>query len=338
MKAMVLETCGPVHDRSLVLKEVPDPRPGPGEVVLEISACGVCRTDLHTVEGDLELPRLPLIPGHQIVGRVVESGPDTKGRFREGERVGLPWLHKTCGKCAFCREGKENLCEGAIFTGFHRDGGYAEKVKAPEDFLYRMPEGLSDLQAAPLLCAGIIGHRALMISGIQPGQRLGIYGFGASAHVALQVAVHRGCEVYVVSRTPSHRELAKRLGASWVGGPEEKPPELLHSSIVFAPAGPVALQAMEHLRPGGTCALAGVTMTPIPEMDYEKHLFHEKVLRSVTAATREDGESHLAEAAEAGVKTEIQVFPLEEANKALMLLKESRIDGAAVLRIRPDAG
>ncbi len=333
MKAMVLETCGPVHDRSLKLQEVPDPKPGPGEVVVEISACGVCRTDLHIVEGDLELPRLPLIPGHQVVGKVVEWGPQTKGLYKDGRRVGLPWLHKTCGACEFCREEKENLCEDALFTGFHRDGGFAEKVKAPEDFLYPMPEGLSDLQAAPLLCAGIIGHRALKISGVQPGQRLGLYGFGASAHVALQVAVHRGCECFVVSRTPSHRELAKRLGAVWAGGPEEEPPALFHSAIVFAPAGPVVLQALEHLRPGGICALAGVTMTPIPEMDYERHLFHEKVLRSVSAATREDGVSHLAEAARAGVKTEVQVFSLEEANKALMLLKESRIDGAAVLKI-----
>ena len=335
MKAMVLEKCGPVHEGSLVLREVPDPVPGPGEVLLEISACGVCRTDLHILEGDLDLPRLPLIPGHQIVGRVAAMGPETKGRFRPGERVGLPWLHQTCGTCEFCREGRENLCENALFTGFHRDGGYAEKTKAPEDFLYRLPQGISDLQAAPLLCAGIIGHRALKISGIQPGGRLGIYGFGASAHVALQIAVHRGCSCYVVSRTPSHRELAARLGAVWTGGPGERPPEPPHSSVVFAPAGPVVLQAMEHLRPGGTCALAGVTMTPIPEMDYEKHLFHERVLRSVTAATREDGESHLAEAARAGVRTEIQVFSLEEADRALMLLKESRIDGAAVLRIRP---
>jgi propanol-preferring alcohol dehydrogenase len=332
MKAMLLRETKPVEERPLELVELPLPEPGPSEVRLQVQACGVCRTDLHTVEGDLDLPRLPLVPGHQIVG-VVEAAGENSARFKPGQRVGVPWLYSSCGKCAFCRQGLENLCEDARFTGLHADGGYAEAMVVPQDFAYSIPNGFTDIAAAPLLCAGIIGYRALKLSGIKPGQRLGMYGFGGSAHVTIQVARHWNCEVYAFTRSEAHRKLARELGAGWTGRAEDTPPAKLHASIIFAPAGELVLEALRVLERGGTVALAGVTMTPIPEIDYDRLLYWERGVRSVANFTRQDAEELLRVAAEIPIETTVQTFPLEEANEALLALKRSEIDGTAVLVI-----
>jgi len=328
---MLLRAPGPVERDPLEAVDLPAPVPGPGEVRLTISACGLCHTDLHEVEGELRPPKLPIVPGHQIVG-VVEARGDGARRFAFGERVGVPWLHSTCGACAACRRGDENLCDGARFTGYHVDGGYATRAVVPEAFAYRLPGGLTDAQAAPLLCAGIIGYRALCLADLEPGERLGLFGFGASAHIAIQVARFWGCEVWVFTRTPEHRTLAKALGASWVGGADDKPPGLLDRAISFAPAGSVIPLALAKLRKGGTLALAGIHLDRIPEMPYTL-LYGERALRSVTASTRRDAEALLTLAARIPIKTEVEVFPLEEANAALQRLKASRISGAGVLRI-----
>ena len=332
MRAMVLEKTGPVSESSLKGSDVPEPTPGPGEILVKVCACGVCRTDLHTVEGDLSLPHLPVTPGHQVVGTVKSVGEGVK-RFQEGDRVGVAWLNSTCGHCRFCLSGKENLCESARFTGYHRDGGYAEALIVPADFAYSIPEGFPDTQAAPLLCAGIIGYRALRLSGIEPGGRLGLFGFGASAHVAIQIAGYWGCDVYAFSRGDGHRRLAQQLGAVWTGKMEDEPPVKLNAAVVFAPAGEVALKALETLDRGGTAAIAGIHMSPIPTLDYEKHLFYEKTLRSVTASTRRDGQELMDLAAGIPIRTEVETFPLSEANTALMDLKGGRINGAGVLVI-----
>ena len=328
---MLLRAPGPVERDPLEAVDLRAPVPGPGEVRLTISACGLCHTDLHEVEGELRPPKLPIVPGHQIVG-VVEARGDGARRFAFGERVGVPWLHSTCGACAACRRGDENLCDGARFTGYHVDGGYATRAVVPEAFAYRLPGGLTDAQAAPLLCAGIIGYRALCLADLEPGERLGLFGFGASAHIAIQVARFWGCEVWVFTRTPEHRTLAKALGASWVGGADDKPPGLLDRAISFAPAGSVIPLALAKLRKGGTLALAGIHLDRIPEMPYTL-LYGERALRSVTASTRRDAEALLTLAARIPIKTEVEVFPLEEANAALQKLKASRISGAGVLRI-----
>jgi propanol-preferring alcohol dehydrogenase len=249
MKAMLLRETKPAEERPLELVDLPLPQPGPGEVRLRVRACGVCRTDLHTVEGDLNLPRLPLVPGHQIVG-VVEARGDGATRYHPGQRVGVPWLYKTCGQCEFCRQGLENLCADAQFTGLHADGGYAKAMVVPEDFAYPIPDAFSDVAAAPLLCAGIIGYRALKLSRIRPGQRLGMYGFGGSAHVTIQVARHWGCEVYIFTRSKGHQELAHELGAAWVGRAEDTPPAKVHGAVIFAPAGKLVLDALRVLARG----------------------------------------------------------------------------------------
>ena len=332
MKAMILKTPKPIEEKPLELVDLPAPEPGPGEVLVRVSMCGLCHTDLHTVEGDLELPLLPVIPGHQIVGTVVGQG-DGVVNPAVGDRVGAAWLNETCGTCGFCTGGRENLCEGARFTGYHAHGGYAEYAVLPADFVYTLPDGFGDREAAPLLCAGIIGYRALRISGIEPGVVLGLYGFGASAHVAIQVAVHWGCEVLVFSRTEAHRKHAEELGASWTGTSKQMPPKRPNASIVFAPAGDIVPDALHVLEKGGTVALAGITMTQIPALDYERHLYHEKILRSVTASTREDGRELISLAAEMPIRTETTLFKLGEANEALWLIKESRISGAGVLEI-----
>lgn len=332
MNAMVLKSPCPVEERPLVWMDVPTPEPGPHELRIRVRACGICHTDLHTVEGELSLPKLPVIPGHQVVGVVEEVGAGVT-RFRTGERVGMAWLYATCGQCRFCRKGLENLCEEARFTGYHVDGGYAPYVIGLEDFVYRIPEGFSDEAAAPLLCAGIIGYRALRLSGIERGGRLGLYGFGASAHVAIQVARYWRCRVYVFSRSERHRDLARRLGAVWTGSAKDDPPEKLDSAILFAPAGPLMLDALRVLDKGGTLVLAGIYMTPIPEMDYTAHLYYERTVRSVTASTRRDGEELLQLAGEIPIHTETQQFPLREANEALRRLKEGKINGAGVLVI-----
>jgi propanol-preferring alcohol dehydrogenase len=329
MRAMLLEFPGPIGEKPLKPADLPPPAPGPGQVLIQVSVCGLCHTDLHTVEGELALGRLPIIPGHQVVGRVVDRGPGVS--LKPGDRVGLAWLFHTCGSCHFCRRGLENLCPEARFTGLHADGGYAEQVTAYEDFLYPLPPDFPDEAAAPLLCAGIIGYRALKLSDLKPGGRLGLFGFGASAHIAIQVARHWDCQVYVFTRSPGHQKLAKDLGAVWAGQVQVPPAVRLDSAIIFAPAGSLVPEALALLDRGGTLALAGIYMSPIPALDYEKHLYFEKTLRSVTASTRQDGRELLELAASIPIVTKTAPFPLKEANEALGLLKAGEIDGAGVL-------
>ncbi len=331
MRAMLLRAPAPVERSPLEAVDLPEPTPSAGEVRLRVTVCGVCHTDLHEVEGDLPLPKRPVIPGHQIVG-TVEARGDGARRFALGERIGVPWLHWTCRSCEACRRGDENLCESARFTGYHVDGGYATHAVVPETFAYRLPDGFSDAAVAPLLCAGIIGYRALRLADVKPGERLGLFGFGASAHISLQVARHWRCEVWVFTRAPEHRTLAKALGASWVGGAEDEPPGLLDRAVSFAPAGALIPLALTKLRKGGTLALAGIHLDKIPEMPYAL-LYGERTLRSVTASTRRDAEELLALAERIPIKMEVEVFPLAEANDALQRLKASLITGAGVLEI-----
>jgi propanol-preferring alcohol dehydrogenase len=328
---MMLKQAQPVDANPLEAVELPAPMPGLKEIGLRVRACGVCRTDLHLVEGELELPKLPVIPGHQIVG-IVERVGQSVTRFQEGDRVGVPWLYSTCGQCAFCRRGRENLCPSAQFTGYHVDGGYAQNVIVSEEFAYHLPERLPDAETAPLLCAGVIGYRALRLSQLRPGERLGLYGFGASAHIVIQIARYWNCEVYVFTRSEEHRRLAGELGAAWVGDAKDEPPESINSGIVFAPAGWIVLKALGALEKGGTLALAGIYMTPIPEMDYNL-IYHERTLRSVANSTREDVRELLRLAGEIPIRTEVEVFPLEAGNEALQRLKRSDIRGAGVLEI-----
>ena len=332
MKAMLLRQPKAAEGRPLEWTDIPTPEPGPGEVRLAVRACGVCHTDLHTVEGDLSLPRLPLVPGHQIVG-TVEARGEGASRFEIGQRVGVPWLYRTCGRCAFYKRGLENLCANAQFTGLHADGGYAQAMVVHQDFAYPVPSGFGDVEAAPLLCAGIIGYRALCLCEVQPGQRLGLYGFGGSAHVTIQVARHWGCEVYVYTRSEGHRQLARELGAVWVGGAEDTPPHNMHGSIVFAPAGRLVLGALRVLERGGTLALAGVTMTPIPELDYDRLLYWERTVRSVANFTRQDAEELLRLAAEIPIHTTVETYPLEQASEAHRCLHERRNIGKVVLTL-----
>lgn len=331
MRAMVLQTPRPVEESPLELREMPNPTPGPGEVRVQVRCCGLCHTDLHTVEGDLPLPRVPVIPGHQIVGIVDAVGEGVRNR-REGDRVGIPWLYSTDQTCDFCRRGLENLCEQARFTGYHVPGGYAEHAIVHEDYSYSIPRIFSDENAAPLLCSGIIGYRSYRLSGVHAGERLGLYGFGASAHLVLQLARHQGCEVYVFTRAQPHRDLAVKLGAAWVGAAEDTAPHQVDAAIIFAPAGALVPRALRALRKGGTLALAGITMSAIPQMDYSL-LYQERVIRSVANSTRKDCRELLELAAEVPLRTEIEVFSLGQANEALQALKRSEIKGAGVLRI-----
>lgn len=334
---MVLANIGDLATAPLVAKDVPAPEPGPGEVLVEVHVCGICRTDLHVIEGELERPKLPLIPGHQAVGIISRVGSGVTTR-RAGERVGIAWLQGTCGQCQYCRSGRENLCLAARFTGYQVDGGYAEYAVVPAPFAYPIPATFSDEEAAPLLCAGIIGYRALRLSRIQPGQRLGLYGFGASAHIAIQIARHWGCDVYVCSLKAEHRDLARALGAVWVGGASEAPPVSLHGSIIFAPAGELVVPALRALQRGGTLALAGIHMSTIPPIDYDRDLFGERTISSVTANTRQDGMDLLREAAAIPIRPHTQRFPLSEANRALQSLKSGAINGAGVLVVRDGHG
>ncbi len=331
MKACLLAVPAPVESNPLRVADLPRPKPAGNQVLVRVHACAVCRTDLHVVEGELPPRKKPVVPGHQVVGVVEEGGPDAT-RFRAGARVGIPWLHRTCGVCEFCRSQRENLCERAEFTGWTADGGYAEYALAPEDFAYALPEGFGDLHVAPLLCAGIIGFRTLRLSGIGSGGRLGMYGFGAAAHVAIQVARHWGIEVYAITRDARHRQLALDLGAVWAGGSEEQPPALLDAALIFAPAGELVIAALRVLKRGGTVALGGIHMSPIPQLDYNL-LYHERVIRSVANNTRNDGEDFLKIAAAIPIHTEIREFSLEQANEALQALKNDAIRGAAVLRV-----
>jgi len=331
MRAMVLHKPGLIEHSPLNLEDVTHPLPRPGEVRVRVNCCAVCHTDLHIVEGDLRLPALPLIPGHQIVGTVDALGAAVRA-VKEGDRVGIPWLHSTCGECDYCRHRFENLCERARFTGFHGDGGYAEYTTAREDFVFPIPTVFPDESAAPLLCAGVIGYRSYRISGVSSGDHLGLYGFGASAHLVLQVAWHEGCEVSVFSRAELHRDQARELGAAWVGTAENSPPRPLDAAIIFAPAGALVPLALKRLRKGGALVLAGITMSAIPSLDYSL-IYDERVIRSVANSTRQDVKEFLDVAARVPVRTALKVFELEQANQALAALKKSEFKGGAVLRI-----
>ena len=334
MKAMLLSEIRPIATSPLSLAELPPPSPGPGEVRVKVSACGVCRTDPHVIEGDLPPVRTPLVPGHQVVGTVDRRGEGAE-RFPPGARVGIAWLRHTCGSCSFCAAGKENLCETQLFTGYHRDGGFAEYAVVPEAFAYSLPGAFSDAEAAPLLCAGIIGYRALRRADLPPGGRLALYGFGSSAHIVIQLALHRGCEVLVCTRGERHRRLALEMGASWAGEDPARMPVAADSAILFAPAGELIPPALRALKKGGTLSLAGIHMSDVPPMKYEECLFYEKNIRSVTANTRQDGEDLLREAAEIPIRPKVTLFPLEEANRALQMLKADEISGTGVLVVAP---
>jgi len=332
MKAMVLEAVAPIDSSPLKPRDLPLPEPGPGEVRIKVRCCAICRTDLHVIEGELPQQKLPIIPGHQVVGSVDKVGEGCSG-FREGERAGVAWLRHTCGRCIFCNRGQENLCESSRYTGYYADGGYAEYVVAPESFVYRIPNAFDDADAPPLLCAGIIGYRALKRAQVPDGGRLALYGFGSSAHVVMQIARHRGYRVFVVSRGERHLQLARDMGAEWTGEDAAGMPEKADSAIIFAPAGHLVPPALEALEKGGTLALAGIYMTDIPQLNYEKHLFYERNIHSVTANTREDGRQLLEEAAEIPIRPHTKAYPLEEANKALQDLKNDRISGTGVLMV-----
>ena len=329
MRAQVLYVPQNITKNPLQSADLPMPVPGPGQIRLRVAACGVCHTDLHTVEGDLDLPKTPVTPGHQVVGVVDEIGGGVTN-FQIGQRAGTVWLYRTCGKCRYCLAGKENLCERAEFTGFHADGGYAEYMVVDADFAYHLPVQLSDAEVTPLLCGGVIGYRALCLSEVKGGDVLGLYGFGNSAHVTIQVARYWGCRVFVFTRSPGHQEHARALGAEWVGRAEDTPPEGVDSAIVFAPAGKIVPEALRVLNPGGTIALAGIHMTNIPEMPYEL-LYGERTLRSVANSTRQDVIELLELAAKIPIHTDVTTFPLDQANGVLLAMKESRFNGDAVL-------
>jgi len=329
-RAMVLHRQGLVESGPLHLERWPLPLPGAGEVRLRVHCCAICRTDLHVIEGDLPAPRTPLVPGHQVVGTVEALGAGCR-RLRVGQRVGGAWLRHTCGRCGYCRTGRENLCEAARFTGYHEHGGFADFAVVPEDFAYEIPAAFADEAAAPLLCAGIIGYRALQRSDLPAGGSLALFGFGSSAHVVLQIARHRGCRVYAVSRGGAHLAHARRMGADWAGERAEELPEPVDSAIVFAPVGTLVPAALAAVKKGGTVALAGIHMTDVPALNYERHLFYERNLRSVTANTRADGAGLLAEAARIAIRPDVTRYRLEDANRALQELKAGRIAGTGVL-------
>jgi len=325
MRAMVLERPG----APLVMRERPTPQPGPGEILIEIAACGVCRTDLHVVDGDLKGPTLPIVPGHEIVGRVAALGQGVSG-FARGERVGVPWLGATCGVCPYCRSGRENLCDAPLFTGYTRDGGYATHTVADARYCFPLPEGPDDAALAPLLCAGLIGWRSYRMAG--EGEALGLYGFGAAAHILAQVAVWQGRRVYAFTRTGDieAQGFARALGAVWAGGSDEMPPEPLDAAIIFAPAGSLVPAALKAVRKGGRVICGGIHMSNIPSFPYAL-LWEEREIRSVANLTREDAREFLGIAPRAGVRTEITRYPLARANEALADLRQARLQGAAVL-------
>lgn len=337
MKAWVLDKPASVRDRPLRRADVPVPTPSDDELLLQVAACGICRTDLHVVEGELAVRRSPLVPGHQVVGRVISAGSKVRD-FVAGDRVGVAWLNRTCGVCEFCLAGQENLCEQAQFTGWTVDGGYAKYMVAPAAFSYRLPDNFADVQAAPLLCAGIIGYRCLRLTGLKQtdwtGAKLGLYGFGAAGHVSIQLARARGAEVYVCTRDRErHQALARELGAVWVGDAFAEPPVKLHAAIIFAPAGELIPAALKAMRKGGTVVLGGIHMSPIPAFDYSL-IYGERVVRSVANNTREDGREFLEEAARIPVRTHIQIFSFDQANDALLALKNDSIRGAGVLVLK----
>lgn len=330
MNAMQLEHIGQIQENPLRNVQAPVPEPGPGEIRVKVRVCGVCRTDLHVIEGDLEPAKLPIIPGHQIVGTVDAIGPDCD-RLRQGDRVGLAWLRHVCGQCEWCTSDRENLCPNQRFTGYHADGGYAEYALCDEDFAYAIPERVDDVSAAPLLCAGIVGYRALKRCEPREGGSLSIYGFGSSAHIIMQIAVDRGLRVHVVSRTPSHQEMARRMGAAWAGDDPEQMPEPTDSAILFAPVGKLAPPALKQLKRGGVLSIAGIHLSDIPSMNYKDTIFYERDIHTVTANTREEGRELLRAAARIPVKPRTRTWPLAEANEALQAMKAGEIDGTGVL-------
>jgi len=328
MKAAVLITPQPIAHQPLRIVEVADLQPEPDHVLLRVRACGVCRTDLHIVEGELPPKKPPIIPGHQIVGEVVGGATS---EIAPGTRVGVSWLGGTDGTCPYCRRGEENLCDAPIFTGYSVPGGYAEYALARADFVFPLPASLDDLHAAPLLCAGIIGFRSLRVAGVQPSQRVGLFGFGASAHLAIAVLSAWKCDVYVSTRGDSHRKLAESLGATWVGSETDKPPVELDRAITFAPSGDVVVAALASLRKGGVVAINAIHLDRIPQFDYDKLLWGERQLRSVANMTRADARDFLALAAQIGLRPRVTVFPLDRVNEALLALKNDAVDGAAVI-------
>ncbi|MEW6218808.1 MAG: zinc-dependent alcohol dehydrogenase family protein [Thermodesulfobacteriota bacterium] len=337
MQVQLLEAPRPIGERPLRLARLPVPAPGPGEILLQVTVCGICHTDLHIVEGDLPLPLLPLVPGHQIVGRVVALGPGVEEPAL-GRRVGVAWVQESCGRCRFCVQNRPNLCPKIRCTGWHRHGGFAEFTVVPAAAAHPLPEGLPDAQAAPLLCAGIIGFRALSRSGIHPGGRLGLYGFGASGHLALQIARFWGCRVYVFTRSAHHQELARQLGAVWAGRAEEDPGTTMEAGIIFAPAGPLVPLALGHLERGACLALAGIHMSPLPELPYHL-LYGERTITSVTNSTPEDARELLALAGQIPLLPTIEALPLAAANEALARLAAGRLPAAGVLTVAdPAAG
>ena len=334
MKAMVLKEISPIEKEPLKMRELPDPVPGLKEILVKISACGVCHTELDEIEGRLP-PKLPMVLGHQIVGRVGKLGPGVT-KFNLGDRVGIAWINSACGKCRFCQEGTENLCSGFRGTGCHANGGYAQYTVVSEDFAYIIPNRFSDAEATPLMCAGAIGYRDLKLSGIKKGQTLGLFGFGASAHIVIQTAKYWGCEIFVFTRSEGHRNLAKKLGASWTGGPEDEPPQKLHCAIDFTPVGETVPHALRVLEKGGRLVLAVIRKRNLmPPLDYAQLLWDEREIKSVANITRRDAQEFLPLAAEIPILPEVQEFKLEEANQALILLKQGKIQGAGVLRM-PD--
>ena len=330
MRAMRLERASPAEEKPLELVEALEPAPETGEVLIGVEACGVCRTDLHILEGEVSA-RLPVVLGHQAAGTVLACS-EGAGAFSRGDRVGVGWMAYTCGVCRFCRSGRENLCERAKFTGRHRDGGYAQRMTARAEWVYRLPEGFSAKEAAPLLCAGIIGYRSLKLSGIRPGGRLGLFGFGASAHLAIQVALHWKCEVFVFTREEHHRRLARKMGAVWAGGGDEDPEALLDAAVTFAPAGELVPLALARLDRGATLAINAIHMSPIPALPYDL-LYGERRVLGVTNYSRRDAEEFLALAARIPIRAEMEIFPLEDANGTLLRIKRGEVRGAAVLEI-----
>jgi propanol-preferring alcohol dehydrogenase len=327
MKAAVIGKRDSIRNRPLRIENVPQPQPGPGQVLLRVRACGVCRTDLHIVEGELE-PLLPsVIPGHQIVGEVAA----TVGDLSAGTRVGVSWIGGVDGTCAYCKRGMENLCDAPTFTGYSVNGGYAEYTVARADFVFPLPEALDDAHAAPLLCAGIIGFRSIRVAGVEHGERVGLFGFGASAHLATAVLGAWNCDVYVSTRGESHRKLAQSLGATWVGSEQEKPPVELDRALTFAPSGDVVIAALSSLRKGGVVAINAIHLDRIPELDYDRLLWGERQMRSVANMTRADARDFLQVASDIGLRPQATVFPLDQANEALLAVKNDAIDGAAVI-------
>ena len=340
MKAFRLHTPSIIEDNPLRLEDMPLPKPGLGQVRIKVMMCGVCHTDLHLAEGEIHPPELPITPGHQVVGIIDAFGPPlptppqsySRGNLQIGQRVGVPWLYSTCGTCEYCQKGRENLCPDARFTGFHSDGGFAEYMLADSRFVLPIPEALSFEQAAPLLCAGIVGYRSLRKADILPGEQVGLFGFGASAHLCIQVLHHWGCKVSVFTRSFTHQEHARQLGAVWSGSAGQSPAVPLDRAVIFAPTGALVIRALECVRPGGTVAINAIHMSDIPSFAYNK-IYGERTLRSVANATYQDGEEFLALAISAGIQSTVNVYPLNEANRALQDLKASRFNGEAILKV-----